>query len=576
MMLGELASALRWGRSLGMRFVRVVPLATALIVALTLVSQVAMLLASFLPLKVVILLGSDGMPRYFPAAFAAMDRDVLIASLSAATLGFFLLYQLAEHLIDRVTVNASSRLLERSAKMVLFDNQQEVAASAYQRYSRMLAGGVFVLLAACLLGWLYPGMAVLMLVYSLTAGGAVLWTHHRYLHARRDPEDALGNLLQLAASLGFFLAFAFLVVDFVFLAPPGVLIAILALLLVRQAMTRLAALVKDLRKLNSQRTRLDALFFHGKVLLPQGARRERGIWPLLQPALREHWVAQLLAETPGKPPHPKRIRWWPSGTANVATLLVEVEGGSTTWLIKLYEVNRHAQAQHEAALTSEPPERLPAPRLIRITQVERFECMLYRLPTDSASIEQASRHDIDLARETLLEVTPGQELAKRYLRSKPALWQRITPEMANRLEVAVDSPEDRTQLARFREVLPRLREALAEMPLCFVNPDIGPESLWPGEGSVPWILNWGRWSLEPVGAGWPLRGDGLEQLGNALGRAARQRTELADVKPSQAQLAAIAHGLEGEYLRQRYPQTLKLLPSLFEALDGCRTPQETP
>ena len=575
MMLMEMASALRWCKSLGMRFVRVVPLATAMIVALTLVSQVAMLLASFLPLKVVILLGSDGMPRYFPAAFAAVDRDVLIATLSAATLGFFLLYQLAERLIGSVTQNASSRLLARSAKMVLFDNQQDVAASAYQRYSRMLAGGVFVLLALCLLGWLYPAMAVLMLVYSLVAGGAILWANHRYLHARGDPEDALGNLLQLAASLGFFLAFALLVVDFVDLTPPGVLIAILALLLVRQAMTRLAALVKDLRKLSSQRTRLDALFFHGKVLLPEGPRRDRGIWPLLQPELRNHWVSQLLAEPEGKPPHLRRIRWWPSGTGNVAALVVEPEGEVAPWLVKLYAMNRHALAQHEAALTSEPPERLPAPRLARITQVERFECMLYRLPPGPVPAEELSRAAVEQARERLLEASPGQALIQRYLRSRPPLWQRLTLEVADRLEVAVDTPEHREHLDRLRAALPWVREALAAMPLAFVNPDISPETLWPGPDSAPRMLNWGRWSLEPVGASWWLRGS-LEALGQALPRAARHRPELAEVSLAQAQLAAIAHALEADYQRQRYPQALSLLPSLFEALEGCRTPQETP
>ena len=63
-------------------------------------SQIAALLAFFLPLKVVILLGSEGFPRYFPQAWAAYDRDMLVASLCAATEVFYVLHWLADRIIQ--------------------------------------------------------------------------------------------------------------------------------------------------------------------------------------------------------------------------------------------------------------------------------------------------------------------------------------------------------------------------------------------------------------------------------------------------------------------------------------------
>src|SRR5699024_6821580 len=158
-------SSLKWLKSLSAKVFRVVPGGTSFIVFMTLISQITAMLASFIPLKVVIMLGSDGIPRYFPASFAQLDRDVLIAELSVGMLGFFVLHLLAEKSIAWVTGISTSRLLEKSQKLVLFENQDELAANAYHRYSRALASGVFILLALTGLGWFYLSMSLAIVGY---------------------------------------------------------------------------------------------------------------------------------------------------------------------------------------------------------------------------------------------------------------------------------------------------------------------------------------------------------------------------------------------------------------------------
>src|SRR5690625_4438492 len=147
-MLNGVAATLRWCLSLGAKFIKEVPLRTQWIVLLTLVSQVSMLVASFLPLKVVIMLGSDRIPRYFPDAIRDYDRGQVLTLLSALAIAFFVLHNVSERLITTLTRSGSRRLLARSRKMVLFDNQDEIATQAYERFSRALASGVFVGLAA--------------------------------------------------------------------------------------------------------------------------------------------------------------------------------------------------------------------------------------------------------------------------------------------------------------------------------------------------------------------------------------------------------------------------------------------
>ena len=62
----QIKATIGWCISLGVKFVKVVPIITGLVQISTLASQIFLLLAFFLPLKVIILLGSDKTPAYFP------------------------------------------------------------------------------------------------------------------------------------------------------------------------------------------------------------------------------------------------------------------------------------------------------------------------------------------------------------------------------------------------------------------------------------------------------------------------------------------------------------------------------
>ena len=65
----EIAKAVRWSVSLGNKFLRVVPVLTILAVICSVFSQFFLLIGFLLPLKVVLLLGSENVPVYFPAIF---------------------------------------------------------------------------------------------------------------------------------------------------------------------------------------------------------------------------------------------------------------------------------------------------------------------------------------------------------------------------------------------------------------------------------------------------------------------------------------------------------------------------
>src|SRR5690554_3983349 len=131
-MKSEIINILRWNIRLAAKFLWAAPFATCAVVFFTLVSQLSMLLAFFLPLKVLILLGSDDVPSYFPQFFGSVERDWLIIIMSITTGFFYIFYLLAQRLVLIGGELGANTLMQRGRKLVLFEHQDALAQQAYK------------------------------------------------------------------------------------------------------------------------------------------------------------------------------------------------------------------------------------------------------------------------------------------------------------------------------------------------------------------------------------------------------------------------------------------------------------
>ncbi|WP_018865183.1 phosphotransferase [Thioalkalivibrio sp. ARh3] len=546
-MIRAILDSLKWSTRLGAKFFWAAPAATSGVVFFTLVSQLSMLLAFFLPLKVIILLGSDGIPRYFPPAFEQFDRDSLIVWLSAATVAFYGLYLLAERIVEFGGERGSKTLLTRSRKMVLFENQDELAARAYKRHAEVIAGSVFLLLALGILLWLYQGVALLSAGYVFLVAIALLAALAVSEAFRERLEDNLAGWMGVLSGIGFMLAFAYLVIDFLFLDPPGLIPAIIALLLSRQGFNRLSSLVSDLVKQRSQKPKLDALFFHQSAFIPEEDDKKESIWTLLAPEERRQWVPELIAQMYGEPaPKDLDIQWWQTDVANVGVLHCRSPGEPSIF-VKLFARKRSAYALHEATLLADPPSGLPSPQWIGATQVGGFRCHVLQVAEELPARQGDTGKGVEEIRQALLQIPPPQSLLTRYQRSRPMLWQRLNDSMLERLRIAASDSQALSALGQLRARLQDWRDQLAALPLAITTRDVRPGNIVMTEAGVPTLIHWGNWAIEPAGAGWPTKPKHLQVLGE---------------NSSGAVLAALSHELERLFERQRFSRALKLVPRI--------------
>ncbi|NER64022.1 hypothetical protein G3436_09105 [Pseudomonas sp. MAFF212427] len=82
-------------------FFRVAPLLTAASVGLTIASQLLFLVSFLLPLKVILLLGRETIPGYFPDFMVAFGRERLIVVLSVASVLFYFSHLVFDKLVAR-------------------------------------------------------------------------------------------------------------------------------------------------------------------------------------------------------------------------------------------------------------------------------------------------------------------------------------------------------------------------------------------------------------------------------------------------------------------------------------------
>lgn len=555
---------LGWAFSICRRIVALAGPQLGVVVVFTIVSQLARLLAFFLPVKIIILIGSDGVPRYFPRAFLDYEREPLVIWLGLATVCFYLTYLIAEKVVDIFTEQSAQRVLAHTAKLALFENQDEIVGNACRKLAESIAAVVFGVLAIGLLSYVYPLIAGVIVGWVFTALVGTALAGMASDRFRVWLEEHAGDLIDTLSALGLFVVTATIVTKFIAGIQLPILFAIIAVLLTRQLLQRIGKAFSNALSLYPRRLLINALFLRSHFL-PTVPRPENGrVWDLVTTNPPEEWLPALLLEATGDAvADAEMTRWHETGVVDILAFDAKATGDAG-YLVKLFGRKRRLAAMHEATLlASISPGTLPAPPFLGSGLVGDHHCHVFA-PTAGDAL---GRSDLDEARLDVIadcwQCRPPDDLVQRYRRSHQMLGQRLASLDFDRLRLAAAKPREQAQLAALDKGLERIREALAGMPLVIVNPDLRPNSLARLDDGRPVALHWGRWRLEPVGAGWPGDEDELEQLPLWLDKARETRDDLASVRAEDAQLAALLFELDALASRQRYRSAVELLPMIL-------------
>lgn len=526
-----------------------------------------MMMAFLMPLKVVMLLGSESIPRYFPEALQTIERNTLILSLVILSVAAYAISAIFKKISEKTTEHGVKNLLEKTQKIVIFENQDNFASKAYTKYTDALAGLVFSVVTIGLLYIFYRDMAVFILAVLLLA---YLITYILYLSSpslkviindRPQPTAiAISNVV-------FLLVFLYLVIDFLYLTPPDFIVGLITIIIGRLMLVRLSFTASYFFTLKQDEGKINALFFHHQAFLPALKPQHKNVWSLLENKALKTWLIPVLQEAAmDKNIADITIQWQQTRLHNNVVLRAESIAQGKTFLIKIFDEKLASQALHESTLMLDDlNSEFPCPPFLLATMIGDYHCHVFDITGhEFLSIHNAIKVS-DTVNEKLLMLSPSEDLIERYKRSKAFVWERIGMDMMDRLRL-VASEQDKPVIQAVEDAMPEIKSILRALPLSFVAPKPNHLSLLKDSDDQVVSFHWPTWVIEPAGAGIDPKKNNDTNVKDAIQSAHEHRAELKRFPVENYELASLLSAFEHNFHQQQYQDAIELLQKVLRLL----------
>jgi hypothetical protein len=559
-------------------FLRVRPSTTLVVISASAVARVTKLLAFFLPLKVILLAASDGVPRYFPF----IDSTYKVGWTVGLTIGAFACYAVTlalEALANRLSQDVSSKVSRGANEMMVLNNQGAVAQNYYATVCRVCANLLFVALgfAALLLLnlWLFLLIVGLIGVQFLLSSWVMGEDDEINLHPLKlYVTEKLVNYLRVLSSANFLSGFVVILIPF--LSGGGnILVAMLSFLILRQLLDSLVQIANDAVRLGKDKHRISPLVFRDVPLEMPEQRTSRTLRHLfLKPSRQEHSVQALgrAIELEGD----VDVRWADSGIPFVSTLVIIASGrgeADTRYFQQQIFSPRslHMLENEEFLFQCIPRSDLKAPEVFTRFSEGPFECQICDYGLGRLVPADQWRRCKQMLLQNAWACQPPAALIAAYSVSHSLLYQRLSDTLIDRLIVAVDSDQEAETLCQLRAALPDIRARLRVIPLYVYNPDLSHRTTAIACDDEVLAITWGRWSLEPLGGGPNDRGQ-EDQLVEMLPLLRTLRTDIPDtLAADDIRISGHCRDMEFQIGREQYKAALHLAEQILQSLAALQS-----
>ena len=489
------------------RIYRCSPVSFLFGVPVFLVNQVSFVLAFLLPLKVIIMLGSDGVPRYFRFFMTEETRSAWMVGLAGGALGFFVLYFVSGEVLRRLGERASKQVLRSSRKAGLFDDQERFAGDVFSRVVGTW-GTVAMATGGALLGLLLEWRLVVLLIAAIVLEFiffAIYWNRFSEPEQAGERErlvEQRTTVLQNLSGLNVLILFVGLVVLLLTDPDMNFIVAVVLFLLTRQVLSRSVRMFADANFFMRNQERIDALVHPERHLRETRSSERDSFERLLMPDRRgrlfnavaaaanldfsnRDWAwrdlsgkgaALFVSESSEDDESEYRLKvTMRAGDAGLAREKLFYESDSATALGLSCEMLHAGSVFGRGCLLLRSTALQPCPR-------RRFSEMAFRI------------------RMRLWQHHPDQDLVSRLLRSFPPLDARLTPDRISRIRLACTDETDERKLARFLEQRGRMVEALQRLPRVLTAATLSPPNVYLTESDEPILLNWESLRWDVVGS----------------------------------------------------------------------------
>lgn len=528
-------------------------------------NRFAVLLAFFLPLKVILLAGSDGVPRYFRFFIEPDQKMPWIIGLSIGAVAFYLISLILDVMARRLAEAGSFEVLQGANEIAVTSRHREEAQTYYARFSDVVAGLLVVLIAFSVLGLINPllfgGLLVLTAVqYIFTA--SVIWASdpHSPGALARTIRDSLPTYLNVLASVNFLIGFLIILAPYLMELDRNLILSILSILLLRQSLNAISSITKVTVNLWKQRPKIDPMVFRERQLQSREQSIKRALRAVFEVARRRD-VARMRIEAAGRGSDGLVSHWQDSRLKGLYTFHLKAnrkEGGKYHYQQQVFPRNQRHLLEHEEYLFSHVDRAtLKAPELVARFDDGPFACQILEYGEGHGpSSQEWVPAGIDFMTAHWC-FKPPRALIEAYATSQPTLHGRLTPEFLRRMSPALDHDRDVERFSLLLEQIEIVRGVLRQMPVYIFNPDLLRKNIVRNDDGRYVCMSWGRWGIEPIGASL-LRSCTQKRLARILPEVREvRRIHEDDLTIDHVHLARECRLLERECMRGKYRGALE-------------------
>ena len=564
----------RWTVGVTRRFMRYRPAATVAVTLASAVDGVLQLIAFLVPLKIILLAASPGIPAYFPFIDPA-NKTSWVIGLALGAVSAYLTSLVLSALSDRWSRSAGRDVLRGANDLAVHAREEEQVQRAFNDFTRVIASVLFLAATGAVLVWADPRLASFLIgMTSLLALVSM-----RVLAATDEPPPRLKSWLmdKTKQYLGLWRAMTFFgaigVIIFPFLTEQGgnIFLAIIGFIMLRQMLGNITAIIAIATGLVRRRTTIDALIYRSQqVIEDEAQKRSDSFRALFAPVQRNSVIGEALRAVSGEDVAVQSIYVdpVPAPVKRFDVVSVDSSGENEYLEARVFPANCQDQVTNAEFLFEHVPRsKLSAPSVW--TTFNYYDYTIVVQEAGSGERYQADQAwkavEDDLVTQLLL-VTPPRALIKSYNATKRLLPDRLSRNLLDRLWIGVDNQAEAQRLEEGLRRLDVIKARLRTHPVALFNPDFLPTNTIVGT-EKPLIMAWGRWMIEPIGTAMARYGC-LKTAESRLSTLKHDRQDLTDHEwIGDLALGADCHRLEQAIYREQHKQGLEMLARVLEALE---------
>lgn len=562
-------------------FFKSAPFFSFFVILFSISAKFTRMLAFMLPLKVILLVGTPGIPRYFRFFIEPEDKMQWVMYLIVGAIACYLLTLILDFFIKVLSRKAGGGIFDQANEIALVSAQEDQAGGYYSRVCRIFANGLFVLLVLTLFYFVNT-----LLLYALLAGifiqgvlSIILLLGSEEVNPNPIKKFILEkrrNYLESLLAFNFFGGFFVILYPYLVGEGGNILFAIISFLLLRQLLGSLTAVINSAVVISSEKHKINAFVFREFQLAHKEKKSTLALFDAFSKTRRTETLEEVFSLS-APSCQLRDVEWKDSTLPGVTQLVVKASNDdqSAFYLENVFTAkNKHHLDNEEYLFEQLPRKRLWAPELIARYPVNNFECQVVDYGSGLTLGSSFNRFQVKIFSH-LWGLHLPDSLVLAYRASHKLLHERLTKEFFERVRIAVDSEEEEQIFSAFLEGLDAVNTVVESLPVVLINPDLNATNLvWKaGKGDQKELENilitsWARWKLEPLGVGFPLLDD--KQCRQLLDTLAASLSQEQAVLPEKVKLVQQLANLESSVSKMKFKAALGQMTKILEMFEAMK------